>query len=124
MILELKKDRTVCDVRADFTSEFPYLTLDFYKYVTGRLGSSIRQKLVKSTGLAKSGLHREGSLEVNESMTVRELEKAFVEQFGLFVQVSRKSGPVWLETTISDSWTLQQQNEHGRELSEPVKKSL
>ena len=58
------------------------------------------------------------------SMTVGQLEKAFRERFGLNMQVSRKSGPVWLETTVTDKWTLRQQNEHGRELSVPVKKIL
>jgi hypothetical protein len=123
MIIELKKNRTVCDVRMDFTGEFPFLTIEFYKYVQGRLGSSIRQKMVKSTGLHNSGLRREGQLEVLETMTVRQLEKTFIEQYGLFVQVSRRSGAVWLETTISDNWTLKQQNEHGRELSELTRKN-
>jgi len=122
MILDLKKNKTVCDVRVEFTNEFPFLAIEFYKLVQGRLGSSIRQKMVKSTGLANSGLRREGQLEVLETMTVKQLEKTFIEQFGLLVQVSRKSGTVWLETTISDGWTLKQQNEHGRELSEPARK--
>jgi hypothetical protein len=42
----------------------------------------------------------------------------------MVVQVSRKSGTLWLETTMTDSWTLGQQNEHGRELSTPATKIL
>ena len=52
-------------------------------------------------------------------MTVGELEKLFRERFGANIQVSRKSGTLWLETTMTDNWTLKQQNEHGRELSSP-----
>jgi len=52
------------------------------------------------------------------------LEKSFYDRFDMLVQVSRKSGSIWLETTMTDNWTLKQQNDHGRELSEPVKKIL
>jgi hypothetical protein len=31
--------------------------------------------------------------------------------------VFRKSGNLWLETTMTDDWTLQQQNDHGYEIS-------
>jgi hypothetical protein len=48
---------------------------------------------------------------------VVELECLFEDQFGLFVQVFRRSGNLWLETTVTDSWSLQKQNEQGKELS-------
>ena len=42
----------------------------------------------------------------------------FGEVYGLGVQVFRKSGNVWLETTVTDSWTLKEQNDQGESLSE------
>ena len=59
----------------------------------------------------------DGELEISESMTVSELEQAFQKQFGLSIQVFRKSGNVWLETSATDAWTLVQQNNEGMELS-------
>jgi hypothetical protein len=50
-------------------------------------------------------------------MTVIELEKTFEEMLGLSVLVYRKSGKLWLETTMTDNWTLAQQNENGRQIS-------
>ena len=50
-------------------------------------------------------------------MKVNKLENIFKDQFNLAVQVFRKSGNLWLETTMTDNWTLQQQNNHGREIS-------
>ena len=32
-------------------------------------------------------------------------------------QLFRRSGNLWLDTTITDLWTLQRQNEHVREIS-------
>jgi hypothetical protein len=37
--------------------------------------------------------------------------------FGVPVQILRKSGKIWLETTMTDHWTLLQQNQHGEEIS-------
>lgn len=50
-------------------------------------------------------------------MKVSELEKLFKDKFKLAVQVFRKSGNLWLETTMTDNWSLLQQNNHGREIS-------
>jgi hypothetical protein len=51
-------------------------------------------------------------------MTVQELERVFQDELGLYVQVFRKSGKVWLETTATDNWSLYKQNMEGQELSE------
>ena len=105
-------------------SQYPYLRIDFFRELNGRLGSSLKQKLNRTAKLSSAGKLREGDVEIYDAMTVGQLEKAFREYFGIEMQVSRKSGPVWLETTVTDKWTLKQQNEHGRELSVPVKKIL
>jgi hypothetical protein len=112
------------DVQKDFTTAYPFLKLEFYRNTSGRLGSTIRQNLIKTVLLNIAGNQKEGDLEITDSMTVGQLEQSFHDKFGMMVQVSRKSGPIWLETTMTDSWTLKQQNEHGRELSAPVVKIL
>ncbi|HZI55114.1 MAG TPA: hypothetical protein VFD56_15465 [Chitinophagaceae bacterium] len=124
MVLHILKTRSVGDVQHDFSQEYPYLRMDFFKQLAGKHGPSIKQKVVRTAKLSASGKLTEGELEIHDSMTVGQLESVFRERFGINMQVSRKSGPVWLETTVTDKWTLKQQNEHGRELSVPVKKIL
>ena len=60
---------------------------------------------------------KEDIIEIEERMKVSELEKLFKDKFKLAVQVFRKSGNLWLETTMTDNWSLLQQNNHGREIS-------
>ncbi len=60
----------------------------------------------------------EGGIEILPDMTVRELEQAFEELFGLHIQIFRKSGGVWLQTIQTDDWTLAKQNEKGLETIE------
>ena len=124
MTIEISKNKTIAEVQDNFSQLYPFLKLDFYKKSSGRLGSEIKQKLVKTILLNNAGNGREGVMEITDPMTVGQLEKSFYDRFGMVVQVSRKSGTLWLETTMTDSWTLRQQNEHGRELSTPATKIL
>lgn len=55
-------------------------------------------------------------LEITEDMPVSTLEQLFQDYFGLSAQVFRKSGRSWLETSLTDDWTLKRQNDEGYEL--------
>ena len=124
MTLQILKGRTVGELQHDFNQAYPFLRVDIFKEINGRSGPIIKQRLTRNIDLSAAGKLKEGALELSDYMTVGQLEKMFRDQFGINVQVSRKSGPVWLETTVTDTWTLRQQNEHGRELSIPLKKLL
>lgn len=65
-----------------------------------------------------TSIHNEFAVAFTDQTTVQALEKQMEESFGLHVQVFRRSGNIWLETTVTDEWTLEFQNEQGRELSE------
>ena len=119
MILDIASTRNISEIQSDFNSLYPYLKIEFYP-VNGNAGKTQRRHLQSSIPVKNAGLTRSGSIEINDCMTVGELENIFRTQFGLAAQVSRKSGILWLETTMTDKWTLKQQNDHGKELSEPV----
>ena len=122
MILYISSYKTISDIQEDFNAAYPFLKIEFYQ-TAGKPGLAGRQKLNKTSSLATAGMRAEGELEINDTMTVGQLEKTFRDKFGITVQVSRKSGTIWLETTMTDNWTLKQQNGHGKELSEPLQKN-
>ncbi|MGK2861151.1 MAG: hypothetical protein ACSLE0_04420 [Chitinophagaceae bacterium] len=121
MLIEVSKNKTIAELQSDFRRFYPFLRLDFYNNTNGKLGTFLNQKLNGTMFLDRAGNKREGGIQLMDSMTIEALEKTFQNRFGMLVQVSRKSGTVWLQTTMTDSWTLKQQNEHGRELSLPDK---
>lgn len=121
MTLPILKSRIIGAVQHDFNKAYPFLKIEFYKDIESGFS---RKHINPLNTVQLAGLKQEGNLEITGSMTVGQLENIFADRFGLRVQVSRKSGPVWLETTMTDGWTLEQQNEHGRELSEPNPKTL
>jgi hypothetical protein len=117
MTMQILKTSTINDLQQGFTLAYPFLSLDFYKYTRGRLGSAVRQKVNKAITLGSLGMKKEGIIQLSDSTTARSLEEIFLAQYGLHVQISRKSGSIWLETTVTNDWTLVQQNNHGRDLS-------
>jgi hypothetical protein len=114
MKLEISNMRTVQEVQCDFNSQYPFLKLEFYKVSPQKPG--LREQLSNSLSLKYAGLKIAGYIDISNDMSVGELEKIFQEQFGIMAQVSRKSSGVWLETTMTDKWSLQKQNEYGKEI--------
>jgi hypothetical protein len=53
---------------------------------------------------------------IHDGLKVSDLE-GILRDLGLNAQVSRRSGAMWLETTMTDNWSLRKQNEHGREIT-------
>ncbi|PWT97050.1 MAG: hypothetical protein C5B52_14610 [Bacteroidetes bacterium] len=119
MVLLINKKRTVGDLQKDFNDVYPYLRLEVFDRTQGA-----RKKLSFSASLNPIILSNSNSIEFFDSTIVSEFEKSFLRIFGMIVQVSRKSGNIWLETTITDKWTLKQQNELGKELSTPNNVSI
>jgi hypothetical protein len=58
------------------------------------------------------------SISMSNQQTVARLEQEFLEKAGLKVKVYRKFCNVWIETTLTNDWTLEQQNQEGKLLSE------
>ena len=122
MKIAITDNRKIQHLQEEFTSSFPYLRIEFFsrshKPGTGTSPRSMRAP-ERTIGECRK-IHRKGHLSINENMTVAELEQSFRELYGLNVQVFRKSGKVWLETTVTDGWTLAEQNSQGEALSNLV----
>lgn len=120
MRLSIYGERLISDVQQQFAGAYPFLKIEFFK--NGYLDQHLypRHKQVAHNLKIKDAWGRrkgEGELLVEDAMTVSILEITFKEQFGLAAQVFRRSGNIWLETSITNVWTLKQQNEHGREIT-------
>jgi hypothetical protein len=120
MYLEINGERLISDIQKDFGAVYPFLKIEFFRNGTIRRDRYPVNKLIPATQPVRNAWHykqENGQLALTEGMTVTDFENAFMDQFGLSVQVFRRSGNLWLETTITDYWTLKQQNDHGREIT-------
>lgn len=121
MTIHIDDDRTLEQIQEEFNAKFPLLKLEFFVKPHGLGGESAKEDMLEACTTLKSlrKTHGESALIITPEMTVAEVESAFREHFGLNVQVFRLSGKNWLQTTVTDSWTLAKQNEEAAILQTP-----
>ena len=119
MHLHIAPNRLISDIQKEFNEIFPFLKIEFFKTRSFTRSDFMAHQIIPAQRKIGDGqlAITDGDIEVVEEMKVMDLEKIFKDQFSLAMQVFRKSGNLWLETTMTDNWTLQQQNDHGREIS-------
>ena len=126
MNLRIAPNRLISDLQKDFNNAFPFLKIEFFQNRGRQLPAFTFGQILPHDKRIVEGQTAvtDGDIEVSSDMKVRDLEKIFKDQFSLVAQVFRRSGNLWLETTMTDGWTLGQQNEHGREISTDSKKNI
>lgn len=118
MKITINDHRKIHAIKEEFQEVYPYLKLEFFTR-PHKEGAPSPKKLMNSDSktLGECRIqHNKGTLTVSPEMTVGELEAGFRDVYGLSVQVFRKSGKNWLETTATDGWTLAKQNETALEM--------
>lgn len=114
--MKITNHKAIAEIQKEFASLYPFLKLEFFKNAHNVFEGNSRREMVFRKEITH--LSKEGEILVSDNMTVEQLEQEFKNQFGLNVQVFRKHGNSWIETTVTDNWTLQKQNEEGKVLSE------
>jgi hypothetical protein len=111
--------RKIFAIQEEFNAMFPYLKLEFFAK-PNRSGGATATKLVKhnskTLGECRT-VHNTGKITITPFMRVSDLEHYFSDVYGLGAVIFRQSGKVWLETTVTDHWTLEEQNRQGEALS-------
>ena len=120
MKISINDKRKIFAIQEEFTKAFPYLKVEFFAkphVAGGGSAKKLMKNSSKTLGECRT-IHNTGKITITPQMTVTDLEQRFSDVYGLGVQVFRKSGKVWLETTVTDGWTLEQQNNQGESLSQ------
>ena len=116
----LNPSTPVEEIKSAFSAIFPYLKWEFFTVPHQvKQGNTKKEMVIGNPKIGDLSIITESKqIHFTEQTTVQELEKHVEDHFGLHIQVFRKSGNIWLETTVTDEWTLSFQNEQGKELSE------
>ncbi len=123
MELKISRDQTIREIQNEFHKAYPFLKMEFFKRSHRAGMPSPKSDLIPvSTPLntLMNGFEA-GAVNIESSKTVAALEEEFRKRFGLNVQVFRKSQSLWIETSLTDHWTLARQNEEGEVFSKPHK---
>ena len=124
MIITIEPERTISEIKEEFNVLFPFLKLEFFRTAHEEAEATQHREMIKKN-MPISDISRNkkyGTFYLTPATTVATLEATLRDDFGLYVQVFRKSGTVWLETTVTDNLTLQTQNALGLEKSYAAEK--
>jgi hypothetical protein len=106
------------EVEKVFSTRYPYLKMEFSTNDVRWLLPEVKE--------GNAGIWRHQAEDIldheiglKDGMTVGELETRLKDVLGVPVVILRRSGDLWIETSMTQKWTLKEQNVHGKELSEP-----
>ena len=116
MDIYISEEAIVGDIQKRFREFYPYLKLAFYRNPHQQGVCSPKEELVPpEMPIDKIRMiHNSGWINISACRMAAAVEHDFSREFGLNVQVLHKSGGLWLETTGTDSWTLEELNIAGR----------
>lgn len=118
------KHKTLKDLQREFSQKFPYLRIEFYSrpHKYGEL-SNESEILDPNTNLYEVvEMSQPGKLPLAGNQTVGDFEQLLSKNYGLNVQVLRKSYGKWLLTWATDMWTLDEQNNRSRIMGNKILK--
>ena len=109
-MLQIEAGKQVKQIQAAFNTRYPYLKIEMIR----RHGSKA-EAMKENDVIIKVPAT---TISMGNQQTVTRLEQEFLEKAGLMVKVYRKFCNVWIETTLTYDWTLEQQNSEGQLLCE------
>jgi hypothetical protein len=115
-ILTIDSSTRIKQVQSAFAELFPFLKLEFFKTLSPKKEICLPNEPVFSWNGPQTAIE----IIFENTMQVLQLEAQFANNTGLSAQVFRRSGNVWIETSLTDDWTLEQQNNEGELLSTPI----
>ena len=109
--MTVNPNTTVNELMCQFAEHFPFLRLALYE------GSGSKKRAANETDFALK--NRKNSVDVifESSTKVRNFIDELEKSLGWKVQILRSSGKLYIETSVTDQWTLDRQNQEGAELS-------
>lgn len=123
MELKIEKGTLIKDIQKQFNAAYPYLKIEFFKQQAFAGEKSISATDRTNPPMPVSKIERfskSASINIEGKRTTAQLEQDFREISGISIKLYRKSGSLWIETTLTDSWSLEKQNEEGEFMSAPI----
>jgi hypothetical protein len=112
MDLYLSPDKTIGALQTEFTEAFDGLKIVFFSKPHAEHKGSAAKFLIQDRDMSLSQLVpnlKPGTIPIGPETVVWDMEKVFESEYGLHVQLFRKSGRTWLETSVTDNLTLAEQ---------------
>ncbi len=113
MKLSVSSEIKTNELIRQFNEIFPYLRLEIY-HKGHEMGDAAHPSHLSDI----INLKQFENFEIIPEMTVAEVESSFWEKMGIQISIFRKSGRTWLESSYTNYWSLEKQNNLGKELND------
>ena len=117
-LINFKKKTSIKDIQIEFNHTYPYLWIEFYCKSSSDLNLVFVKNKInaekKVLNLCTSSTLK--YLNISENSTVGELKKEIATKMGLTGQLLRKAGSLWITTSLTEDWSLLQQNYEGAQM--------
>ncbi len=120
----INSDSLIMDIQLQFNMLYPYLKIEFFKNSNKtipktKVSTASPQNKIKEL----TNLETTQKLNVGKTRTVAEIASDFYRQIGLSVRLFRKSGNIWSTISLTEGWTLENQNKAGEFISTEMNSS-
>ena len=126
MELRVEKEMKIRDIQKAFSNQYPFLKIEFFKKPHAKNKLSPRAEMLSSNEPLRdfAKFRHSSQINIDGVRTIAQVEEDFWEMFGMSAQIFRKSGNIWIETSLTDGWPLEKQNREGEYFNSHIGESL
>jgi hypothetical protein len=117
--LHIDEQNAFQDIQHEFTAVYPFLKMDFFRSFSAAGKPAYKRERIYPWELIRRFVRKanDGRIDIDKSKTVSQVVKSLESMLDLSVMILRRSGNVWIETSLTSDWTLEQQNREGEHIS-------
>lgn len=110
MKIVVDKEMSVNQLAKAFNEVYPFLKIEVY-HRGNEMSTDAFHTLDDISSLKSPSVFI-----ISPAMTIEQIEQYFWDKLGLQVSVFRKVGNSWIHTSFTNNWTLERQNDIGRNI--------
>ena len=118
MEFKIDAEKPFKKIQEKFNDIYPYLKIEDLRMAKTSMGGSLGKLSLCNKSKLEMGSTDKGFIIINSLTTVSDLVNQFCENLNLPVRVLRKSNNHWIETSLTEHWTLERQNIAGKLFNE------
>jgi len=118
MIIKIDNGSLVGDIQRQFTARYPFLKIQFHKKHSGYKHAT-KEEHASPGELFRNlcSTNKNGTVDINNKRSIADVENDFKKEYGVDAEILRQSGTLWIETSLTDDWSLEKQNKEGEQIS-------
>ena len=118
MEFKIEAEKPFKKIQEKFNDIYPYLKIEDLRMANTSVDGSLKKLSLCNKSKLEKGSTDKVFIIINNLTTVADLVNQFCENLNLPVRVLRKSNNHWIETSLTEHWTLERQNIAGKLFNE------